>query len=181
MRSLQVPRPNGYSTIPRLDYMFMNYSTISTLDCQRDGVGIARKHAENSGLTASEHHGARLAQPAVGQSARVKTDETLGICGFIPDLSHPPNCPATRSGIIMRIFAACLPTAGYYTAIMADDSPNPAAQALGKLRAKSLTTEHQQAAAKALADQMTAQQRRARSAKGGLAKAAKRKAAGESA
>lgn len=54
--------------------------------------------------------------------------------------------------------------------------PDPNAQALGRKRAKTLTAEHQSAAAKALAKSMTKKERAARAAKGGAAtKGIKRK------
>jgi hypothetical protein len=54
-------------------------------------------------------------------------------------------------------------------------TPNPAAVALGKLRAKTLTTEHQAAAASALAAGMTPEQRSERARNAAIARHAKQK------
>lgn len=55
---------------------------------------------------------------------------------------------------------------------------DPAAQALGRKRAATLTTEHQAAAAKALADSMTPEQRAERARKAGQANAGKKRKPG---
>lgn len=57
-------------------------------------------------------------------------------------------------------------------------SKDPTAQALGRKRAKTLTTEHQAAAAKALNDSMTPEQRAERSRKAGRANAGKKRKPG---
>lgn len=55
---------------------------------------------------------------------------------------------------------------------------DPNAQALGRKRAKSLTAAHQSAAAKALAESMTPEQRAERARKAGLANAGKKRKKG---
>lgn len=55
---------------------------------------------------------------------------------------------------------------------------DPNAQALGRKRAKTLTAEHQSAAAKALAASMTAKERSERARKAGKANAGKKRKPG---